>query len=157
MKAKAPFVRSPYNYDTNEASDESGLDTGDQGGAKQSFKEEVDINTIVKRFGLGYELPENHRVPEYGDFSDITDFHTAMNATAQAREAFDQLPAEIRSKFQNDPGMYVSFCLDPNNQGELRKMGLLNKEAIERLEKAEQDAIIEAKKAETIAAQGGGT
>ena len=44
---KPPFVRSPYNYNTNEASDKAGLDTGTEGGAKQSFKEECDINTIV--------------------------------------------------------------------------------------------------------------
>jgi len=49
MKSKPPFVRSPYNYDTNEASDESGLDTGQEGGAKQNFKDECDINTMAKR------------------------------------------------------------------------------------------------------------
>jgi len=161
MKNKPPFVRSPYNYDTDEASDESGINTGTEGGAKQSFREECDINTIVERFGLGYELPENIRVPQYGDFSDITDFHTAMNATAKAREAFDQLPAEIRAKFNNDPGSYVDFCLDPENREELKKMGLISPEAIKRDEeaaaKAAEEARITAKAAETVQAQGGGT
>lgn len=161
MKTKAPFVRSPYNYDTDEASDESGINTGTEGGAKQSFKEECDINTIVERFGLGYELPENTRIPQYGDFSDITDFHTAMNATAKAREAFDQLPAEIRSKFNNDPGAYVDFCLNPENREELKKMGLISPEAIQRDEaaaaKAAEEAEITAKAAETVKAQGGAT
>lgn len=161
MKSKAPFVRSPYNYDTNEASDETGIDTGTEGGAKQSFKEECDINTIVERFGLGYELPENTRIPQYGDFSDITDFHTAMNATAKAKEAFDQLPAEIRSKFNNDPGAYVDFCLNPENREELKKMGLISPEAIKRDEevaaKAAEEAKIAAIAAETVKAQGGAT
>lgn len=155
MKTKAPFVRSPYNYDTNEASDESGLNTGEEGGAKQSFKEECDINTIVKRFGIGFELPENHRIPEYGDFSNITDFHTAMNATAKAREAFAELPADIRAKFENDPGKYVDFCLDEKNLPDLRKMGLLSQEAIDRMDKEAAIAAETAKAAETVNAQGG--
>lgn len=157
MKPKTPFVRSPYNYDTNEASDESGLNTGDEGGAKQSFKEECDINTIVQRFGLGYSIPENHRVPEYGDFTNITDFQTAMNATARAREAFEQLPAEIRTKFGNDPAAYVDFCIDPDNKKELKKMGLLSKEAVERMETEERIALETARAAETVHAQGGAT
>lgn len=139
-KIEPPFVRSPYNYDRDQASQESGVSTGTENGAKQSFKDECDINTIVERFGLGYELPQNSRVPEYGDFSNITTFQEAMNATAAVREEFDKLPANIRSKFGNDPALYVDFCLDENNREELRQMGLLNKEAVERLEKAEEEA-----------------
>lgn len=134
----APFVRNPYNYDTNKAGDESGLDTGTEGGAKQSFKEECDINTIVKRFGIGYEMPQNHRIPQYGDFTGISDFHTAMNAVATAREAFDELPADIRAKFHNDPGKYVDFCLDDKNRDQLKEMGLLSAEALERDRIAEE-------------------
>jgi len=155
MKNKPPFVRSPYNYDTDEASDETGINTGTEGGAKQSFKDECDINTIVEKFGLGYELPENIRLPQYGDFTNITDFHTAMNATARAREAFEQLPAEIRSKFNNDPGAYIDFCLNPENREDLKKMGLLSQEAIERDQKAAEEARITAIAAETVKAQGG--
>lgn len=127
-----PFVRSPYNYDTNQASDDAGLDTGREGGAKQSFKDEVDINTIVKRFGIGHELPPNPKVPEYGDYTNIPDFHTAMNLVATTRENFEELPAAIRAKFDNDPTAYVDFCLNPDNREELKQMGLLSKEAIER-------------------------
>lgn len=154
---KAPFVRNPYNYDSNEVSDETGLDTGTEGGAKQEFKDECDINTIIDRFGLGYDMPENPKTPQYGDFTNINDYHSAMNATAKAREAFHELPAEIRSKFDNDPGKYVDFCLDENNLNEMKEMGLLNQEAVERLEKAAEEARIEAIKAETIKAQGGAT
>lgn len=157
MKQKIPFVRSPYNYDTNEVSDETGINTGEEGGAKQSFKEECDINTIVARFGLGYELPETHRVPQYGDFSNITDFQTAMNATARAREAFDQLPANIRTKFNNDPGQYVDFCLNPDNINELKEMGLLNEQAQERLKKEAENKQKPPAKPREGDDQGGGT
>lgn len=137
---KPPFVRSPYNYDTNKAGDESGLDTGTEGGAKQSFKEEVDINTIVKRFGIGYEIPDNIRTPEYGDFTNVNDFHTMMNTVATTRENFELLPAHLRAKFNNNPVDYVEFCLEDKNRAELKELGLLSKEALERDQKAADEA-----------------
>lgn len=150
QKITPPFVRNPYNYDTNQASDDSGIDTGTEGGAKQSFAEEVDINTIVRRFGLTGQLPENIRTPEYGDFTGITDFHSAMNAVSKAREAFEELPANIRSKFQNDPGKYVDFCINPDNREELKQLGLLSAEAVAR-DQAAQAATEAAKEPKTVA------
>lgn len=128
----APFVRSPYNYDTNAASDESGLDTGTEGGAKQSFAEECDINTIIRRFGIGYEMPENLRLPQYGDFTGVQDFHTMANTIARTNENFELLPAEIRAKFDNNPGKFVDFVLEEKNRGQLKEWGLLSAEALER-------------------------
>ena len=56
-KVVAPFVRSPYNYDMSAVSDETGLCCEDESLAIQSAKEDADINTIVRRFGLTGELP----------------------------------------------------------------------------------------------------
>lgn len=136
---KPPFVRSPYNYDTNAASDESGIDTGTEGGAKQSFRDECDINVILKRFGIGYEIPTGLNMPTSGDFTGINDFHTAMNAVVQARETFEQLPAHIRSRFNNDPGKFVDFTTNEQNREQLLDMGLLNQEATSRVQ-AEREA-----------------
>lgn len=146
-KIQAPFVRNPYNYDPNEAGDESGLHTGNEGGAKQSFKEEVDINTIVKRFGLGYEMPEPQYLPGIQDFTNITDFHQAMNLIAQAKEQFEEFPAHIRERFKNNAADWADFCLDEKNRGELAEMGLLTPAALERHQKA-----VQAKKDEEAAA-----
>lgn len=126
-----PFVRNPYNYDTNEAGDESGLKCEDEPRTKQSFKEECDINTIVERFGLTGELPQNVRAPEYRDFTSAVDYHTALNAIAQANEAFDQMPANVRARFHNDPGEFVDFVNDNNNREEAKKLGLLVPEAMQ--------------------------
>lgn len=131
-----PFIRSQYNYDMNEASDESGLACTDLSLAKQSFAEEVDINTIVRRFGLSGELPSDVRMPTFGDFSDVVDFHSAMNAVARARESFDAMPADVRFRFDNDPQKFVSFCSDDKNREEVEKLGLVSPEALERKRKA---------------------
>lgn len=128
---KPPFVRSAYNYDRDQASNESGLKCEDESLAKQSFLEDSDINVIVKRFGLTGEMPTGLRMPTYGDFDQVTDFHSAMNAVVMANETFDQLPAEVRAKFQNDPGQFVDFCLDENNLAEARKMGLVQAETVQ--------------------------
>lgn len=124
------FVRSNYNYDVDKASDESGLMCLDASMAKQSFAEEVDINTLVKRFGLDGELPVNVRMPEYGDFTSVVDFQSAMNSIATANEAFDSMPAAVRSRFHNDPQEFVSFCFDDANAAEAAKLGLVSSEAL---------------------------
>jgi phage internal scaffolding protein len=119
------FLRTPYNYDTMEASDAGGLSCPEPTLAQQHAKDETDINTIVRRFGLTGELPTNVRVPQYGDFTHTTDYHTAMNAVLAANEAFMQLPADVRTRFNNDPGALVDFVSDENNRAEAEKLGLV--------------------------------
>lgn len=120
-----PFVRSAYNYDQDEASDEAGLVCLDASRTKQSFRDEADINTIVRRFHLTGELPVGVRMPEYGDFEDVVDFQSAMNAIAVARESFDAMPAAVRERFHNDPAEFVAFCSDEANRAEAEKLGLV--------------------------------
>jgi len=119
-----PFVRSAFNYDTDAASAESGLVCEDKSLAKQSFADECDINTIVKRFNLTGQLPENVRPPSYADFDDVMDYHSAMNAVRAAEESFYAMPADLRFRFNNDPGAFVDFCSDRENLDEMRKLGL---------------------------------
>jgi len=125
MKTSAVFLRTPYNYDVNEASDVSALVCEDPSLAQQHAKDECDINTIVRRFGLTGELPSNVRAPQYGDFTDAVDYHTALNAVRAADEAFMQLPADVRTRFNNDAGAFVDFVSDDANRAEAEKLGLV--------------------------------
>lgn len=120
-----PFVRSAYNYDMDAASDESGLKCEDATLAKQSFKDEVDINTIVDRFGIGVPMPEGVVVPGPGEFLEVTDLQSALNVVNQSREAFMQMPARLRARFGNDPGQFLEFFNDPGNRDEAVKLGLV--------------------------------
>lgn len=92
---------------------------------KQSFKEECDINTIVRRFGLTGQAPSGVRMPTYGDFTGLANFHEAVNAIALANEAFDQMPSAVRARFDNDPGKFVDFCNSQENREEAIKLGLV--------------------------------
>ena len=93
---------------------------------QQQYAEEVDINTIVKRFGLTGQLPQNLQMPVSGDFTDAVDFHTAMNVVRQAEEEFLRVPADVRERFGNDPGKLMAFLEDDKNRDEAIKLGLVN-------------------------------
>lgn len=130
MAFKKIFVRAAYNYDTDEASNESGLHCPEPTLTKQEFAEEVDINTIVRRFGLDGKVPEDVRMPVYADYTNVHDFQSAMNAIALANESFDAMPARVRSRFHNDPEEFVQFCLDDKNKDEAAELGLVSPEAL---------------------------
>lgn len=127
---KAPFFRTGYNYDAEAISLETGLKCEDESLAVESAKEEADINTIVRRFGLTGELPDDVRMPQSGDFTGIPDFHTALNLVRATQEEFMRVPAEIRDRFQNDPARLMAFLEDEGNRDEARKLGFLKPEPV---------------------------
>lgn len=129
----SPFVRSAYNYDMDAASLETGVDASvealdpeqKQRQAQQQFKEETDINTIVRRFGLTGQLPENLKVPQYADYTEqVTDFQSALNMVLKAQDSFMELPAETRARFGNDPQRLLEFVDNKDNLEEARKLGI---------------------------------
>jgi len=119
------FFSTGFNADNDQLSFDSGLCCEDESLAIQSAKDEADINTIVRRFGLTGELPSDLAMPQSGDFTNIPDFHTAMNLIRETQEEFLRVPAEIRARFNNDPQRFMQFVEDDANRDEARKMGLL--------------------------------
>lgn len=118
------FVRTAGNYDTNKVSDETGLACDEPSRTRQDQAHEADINTIVRNFGVTGAVPQSVRVPLYGDFTEVGDYRDALHAVMSAQASFNAMPAEVRSRFQNDPALFVDFCNDPENLPEMRKMGL---------------------------------
>jgi len=126
---KSPFLRTPYNYDTDAASNESGLHCEDASLAQQHFKDECDINNILRQFNITGILPEHALSPRYGDFTGVTDYHSALNQVIAAEDEFMSLPAETRARFDNDPALLIEFLDNPQNKNEAIKLGLVNKPA----------------------------
>lgn len=96
----------------------------------QSFKDECDINNVIKRGIKNGFLPEtfqNQKTPRYGDFTNVPDFQTALNRVNQMKDEFNALPAEVRAKFENDPSKLLEFIINPNNEEEAIKLGILPK------------------------------
>ena len=129
MTKNATFLRTPYNYDKDAASNESGLHCEDASLAQQHFKEECDINTILQKFNISGILPESTLSPRYGDFTGIGDYHTALNRVIAAQDEFDGLPATIRARFNNDPAELIEFLENSENRPEAEELGLVEKAA----------------------------
>jgi phage internal scaffolding protein len=136
IKKHEMFLRTPYNYDTDAASNESGLACEEPSLAQQHFKDECDINTILERFNITGLLPQSPLSPLYGDFSGIGDYHTALNRVIAAQDEFEALPAQIRARFNNDPAQLIEFLQDENNRSEAEELGLVDKAAAEVVEAA---------------------
>lgn len=98
----------------------------EQGVTKQSFKDECDINNIMRRFEATGELPFNQRPMLFGDVPAI-DFQGAMSIVVDARERFHALPSEIRDRFANDPQRLITFLQDEKNRPEAEALGLVRK------------------------------
>ena len=123
---KAPFLKTPYNYDTNAASDESGLVCLEPTLAQQHFADECDINYVLKNFGV-QGLQVSPLEPRYGDFTGVVDYHSALNAVIAAEDGFMALPADLRTRFDNDPSKLIDFIENPANRQEAESLGLVNK------------------------------
>ena len=93
---------------------------------KQASKDECDINKIMaKQQKTGLTAHVSKHQGYYGDFMAATDYHSAMNQILAAGEAFNSVPAEIRAQFDNDPGKFLEFCQNPENEEPMRELGLL--------------------------------
>jgi phage internal scaffolding protein len=129
-KDKLPFVRNPYNYDMAAVSQETGLKCEDPSLAQQHMKDECDINVIVERFGVTGQLPQAPLEPTYGDFSGVSDYHSALNAIKAAEASFMSLPAKIRAKFDHDPNALLEFLQNETNRDEAIELGLIDGEPV---------------------------
>lgn len=99
---------------------------------KQSFKDECDINKLMKRWSASGDLSnvlrsfelENGFRASYGDYTGVQSYHESLNRVLAAENAFMQLPSSLRERFRNDPGEFLAFVQDPENERELVELGL---------------------------------
>ena len=121
-------VKNPITYDRDKNSDLAKLVFTGVSRTKQSFRDECDINNILRQFNVTGQLPLGSVQPQYGDFSGITDYQSALNAVMAAQDSFLALPAKVRAKFDNDPALFVEFASDEANKDEMKALGLLREE-----------------------------
>lgn len=114
--------RSLRSRDSAEVSRETGLDTGTRTLVQQQFHDEVDINTIVRRFGLTREMPLGVGAGVYGDFSGISDYESAAARIRAADEGFLKLPPEVRERFGNDASLLVRAASELSEEDFVAKL-----------------------------------
>lgn len=92
----------------------------------QAQRNDVDINQIMKKIEKGMMINVN---PFEGRFEDISEFdglESAIIKVQKANEEFMTLPADLRSKFDNDPVKLIDFLSDEGNRAEAEELGLVN-------------------------------
>lgn len=112
------------NFDKKEHSLAHGLACTDPSLAIQSQKDESDINTIVRNFGVTGKYPTPVRIPSYGDFTEIGSYQECIEAARAAEAEFLKIPAELRARLENNPQRFLEYVGNPANLEEMRKLGL---------------------------------
>ncbi len=103
------------------------VDFKGKGLTKQSMRDECNINLIVARY---VRTGCVDHLATYGSsygFATSVSFHEAMNVITKADQMFLDLPAEVRRRFNGEPGEFLDFVQNPENQEEMIKMGLANR------------------------------
>lgn len=92
---------------------------------KQSFRDQCDINRIVKSHGQSGMFDHlNNTEPMYGDVSGSVELSAALALVDQADVSFMAMPSEVRAICLNDPVEFLARCADPHGFQELVEAGL---------------------------------
>lgn len=124
------FIRTQFDGYADPASEYLSIifppPTEEEFSALQSFKDESDINLIVKRMESGQfdEFYERVGSGYYLDLTAVPDYTDARQKVALANSAFEQIPADIRKKFDNDPAKFLAF-IDKGDRKEFEELGLV--------------------------------
>lgn len=124
---------------------EKGLEFHQPSLTQQQFKDECEIESLLKAHNLGQVMGifNNHqRQPLYGDVSDIPDFHDSQNHVARATEYFQGLPSDVRAQFNNNLAEFLSALNNPSAREALTDMGVLKKAANPVADKADVQPVV---------------
>ena len=105
----------------------------------QEFKEECNINVLLKKYAVQAKLlglPLSEVIPQptsdnFGDFTDVDDFQTAMNRVAEVNNMFSNLPADIRDQCNNKPENFLRMLHDDKRYKEFVDRGILDREQVQ--------------------------
>lgn len=104
------------------------LDCGDEMITKQSCRDECDIHKILNQYKkTGILTHINSRQAIFADLPDAMDYQQSIEVVREAGEAFAELPATIRERFNNDPFAFLQAIGDPRRRSELEDIGVFNK------------------------------
>lgn len=132
---------------------------------EQAHKDACDVNKIIRKYDKTGLISHISKIE--GQFGDVSgeDFKSMQDTIVRAQQMFDQLPSEIRVKFQNSPQTLLAFMDDPNNRQEAIDLGLIRADWTEATDglgehvkegeniTKEQQAAIDKKAAEDAAAK----
>lgn len=113
----------------------SGLSCKTPSMTSQEFKDECNINNILKRYSaqarvmgvpLSELLPKLGSAP-YGDFTNLDSYMEMQNKNARLNELFESLPSDVRAKYGNTVAGFLGALNNPDEYKFLADRGVLNK------------------------------
>ena len=110
--------RSAYNLGNEDYSE-----TFNDGITEQHHTDQCDINKILAQFMETGIMPQQKANPQYGDVSEVS-FQDMQNTIAQAKTLFEELPEQVKARFNNEMHTFLQFAEDEKNLPELVEMGL---------------------------------
>lgn len=90
---------------------------------KQTFAKEANINNIMAKYvktGLFTHYAKHE--PKYADTTGV-DFQSALMVVTEVNQMFEDLPAELRKQFDQDPAKFLDWIQDPANAEEAERLG----------------------------------
>ncbi|AXL15535.1 internal scaffolding protein [Microviridae sp.] len=104
--------------------------------ARQDQAEMVDINNIYRKTQAGQMSLVASTPPTFGDFSDVGTYDQILESISSAKEAFQNLPAEVRKEYNNDPAVYYEKVTTKlSSDAEAKAKAIAIKEKAEAYEK----------------------
>lgn len=90
---------------------------------EQAHKDECDLNFIVNqhvRSGQPIQIPES----VFQDFSNLPDYHTAVNTVRGIDNLFKELPIAVKLAFDHNPELFMAAVEDPSRRDDLVALGV---------------------------------
>ncbi len=95
---------------------------------EQSHLDQCDVNKIIRKYDRDGIITHVSRFEaKFGDMTGM-DFKTMSDKIANAQSMFNELPVEIRNRFDNNPENLLTFMEDPENREEAIKLNIIKKE-----------------------------
>nr|QXN72798.1 MAG: internal scaffolding protein [Microvirus sp.] len=92
---------------------------------EQHHRDACSISTILNQYDkTGLITHVNKATAAYGDYTEVNEYQESLNMVIRAQNAFGELPAHIRKRFDNDPGEFFEFATNPANLDEMVELGL---------------------------------
>lgn len=83
-----------------------GTDYDNKDMARQEFAQEADINYMLSRFNI----TPPRGAPTYGEWDDTMDLQQALTSLSEARNAYRDLPEELRNKFKSMEELITAYA-----------------------------------------------
>lgn len=103
----------------------------DKSKTMQEFKNEVNINSIMKKYnatGVVSHIMKDQ--PMFDDVSELMSLQDALNLKNVSDQNFLKLPSKIRARFNNSAVNMIDFLNDSSNYDEAVNLGLVDKKPV---------------------------